>query len=98
VQIYGQGVRYLPWQAVAVAMIVLWLLLLGFAFSTGRRSGWTPTHTFAFAAGATLTYCWTGLFSELALHGPSMLWAHAILAAAMAAFLMLAAFRVRSGR
>ena len=77
-------------------MALVLVLLLGFAFGAGRRSGWKPVHTYALAAGALLTYCWTGFFVEIALHGRAMLPVHAVLAAAMVALLVLAGFKVRS--
>lgn len=95
VQLYELGGQHWPWLVAAVGMAVVLLLLLGFALAAGRRSGWTPRHTCALAAGALLTYCWTGFFSEIGLHGPSMLWAHAILAAAMVALMALAMAQAR---
>ncbi len=96
VQLYGLGLRHWPWQAAAGGMALALVLLLGFAFGVGRRSGWKPMHTYALAAGALLTYCWTGFFTAIALHGPATLPAHAVLAAAVVALLVLAGFKVRS--
>lgn len=93
---YGIGVKHWPWQAAAGGMTLALAVLLGFAFVAGRNSDWKPMHTYALAAGALLTSCWTGFFTEIALHGPAMLSAHAILAAAIVALLVLAGFKMRS--
>lgn len=94
VLLYGQGVQLWPWQIVAGTMAVLLLLLLVFAYETSRRSGWQPMHSYAFAAGALVTYCWIGFSAEIALHGRAMLWAHAILAAAMLALLAIVGWKL----
>ena len=96
VLLYGQGAKHWPWAA-AGGMAAVLVLLLGFAFVAGRRSGWKPIHTTALAAGALFTTCCTGFFVEIALHGKAMLLAHAVLAAAMLALLVLAGFKARLG-
>ncbi|MGA7674726.1 MAG: hypothetical protein WCA78_06720 [Rhizomicrobium sp.] len=95
VLLYGQGVRHWPWAAAGGMALVL-VLLLAFASGASRRTGWKPMHTYALAAGALLTTCWLGFFTEIALHGHSMLWAHAVLAAVVVALLVLAGFKTRS--
>ncbi|GAA0576407.1 hypothetical protein [Rhizomicrobium electricum] len=92
VQLYGLGVRIWPWQAVALGMVLLLVLMLAAVFVSHRRSGWTPAQIYAAAAGALLTYGWTGFFTEIALHGPAMLPAHAGLAAVMLVLLVIAGF------
>ena len=96
VVLYGQGVRLWPWPIVAGGMAALLTLMLVLSFAVSRRSGWRPLHTTVLAGGALLTYCWTGFASEIALHGAAMVWAHAVLAAAMVALLVLAVFKVRT--
>lgn len=96
VQLYGLGVRLWPWQAVTGGLILLLVLMLLFTFRVGGCSGWKPAHTTAMASGALLTYCWTGFATEIALHGPAMLWAHAVLAAVMVALMAFAGIKVRS--
>ena len=96
VLLYGQGVHHWPWAAAAGLALIL-VLLIGFAFWAGRRSGWKPMQTYAFAAGALITTCCTGFFVEIALHDKAaMLPAHAVLVAAMIALLVLAGFKARS--
>jgi hypothetical protein len=87
---YGQGVPRWPWLA-TTGMAALLLLML--AFATSRR--WTPAQIYAAAAGALLTYGWSGFFSEIALHGAAMLPAHAGLAAVLGALLIRAGFALR---
>lgn len=98
VQLYGQGVNGLhwPWQIVSAGLVALVVLMAAFGLSAGRRAGWTDRQSFGIAAGALLTYCWSGFFSEIALHGPAMLGAHALLAAAMVLLMVLAALRLRA--
>jgi len=96
VLLYGQGVRHWPWQAASGGMVLVLAFLLWFAFAAGRRSGWKPLQTCALAGGALITYCWTGFFSEIALHGPTMLAVHAVLVAAMLVLLAVAGFKARS--
>ncbi len=95
-QFYGLSLRHGPWQVAAGGMALALILLLGFAFVAGRRSGWEPMHTYALAAGALLTTCWMGFFTEIALHGPATLPAHTVLAAVMVALLVVGGFKVRS--
>jgi hypothetical protein len=90
VQLYGLGVHIWPWQAVASGMVLLLALML--AAAARRR---TPAEVYAAAAGALLTYGWTGFFTEIALHGPAMLPAHAALAAMMLVLLVVAGFAGR---
>jgi hypothetical protein len=93
VLLYGQGVSRWPWLA-ASGMAALLVLMLAFAIY--RR--WTPAQIYAAAAGALLTYGWSGFFSEIALHGPAMLPAHAGLAAVLGALLVIAGFPFRGRR
>jgi len=97
-QFYGFSLRHGPWQVAAGGMALALVLLLGFAYGAARRSGWTPMHTYALAAGALLTTCWAGFFTSLALHGPATLPAHTVLAATIIALLVLAGINVRSAR
>ena len=95
VLVYGQGIVRWPWPAVAAGLTALIVIMLGFAARASRHDGWNQRHQHAIAAGAILTYAITGFASEIALHGPAMLWAHAALAAVLIAVTILAGFKAR---
>ncbi len=87
VLLYGQGVSRWPWLT-ATGMATLLVVMVVLAFAANRR----PAQIYAAAAGALLTYGWSGFFSEIALHGSAMLPAHAALAAVLGALLLRAGF------
>lgn len=90
--LYGQGanVFHWPWQPVAGCMLAIEAAMLLFGLIAGRRSGWSSRHVFAMAAGAVLVYGWLGFPTEITLHGLGMIWAHAVLAAAILGLLAFA--------
>ncbi len=92
--IYGHGVKHWPWLPVSGGLIAIIAIVSIFAFVASHRSGWTQTHTYAMATGPLLVYCWLGFPVEIALHGRSMLMAHAVLAAFMVGIVVLAGIRV----
>ena len=98
VLLYAQGsnVMHWPWQLVAGGMAACAIGMLLFGLAAARRSGWSDMHRFATAAGALLVYCWFGFLTEKGLHGTTMMGAHAALAAAMVALLVVAGFRART--
>ncbi len=55
-----------PWPLIALGMLGLFALVLSFL----ARHSLAQTHLYAIAAGAFLTYCWSGFFTEVRLHGP----------------------------
>jgi hypothetical protein len=96
VLVYGQGIIHWPWQAVAGGLAALIAIMLTFAVIASRHASWNQPHLHAIGAGALLTYCITGFGSEIALHGPAMLWAHAILVAVLVAVTVLAGIKARA--
>ncbi len=83
----------LAWDIPATATVFIILTLdvagLAYIFTSARRAGWTNMHRLALAAGALLTYCWSGFVFLLALHGPATIPSHAGLVAVFIAGLAL---------
>lgn len=85
------------WWGVAAALaIAAAALALGISWS--RRPGWGLPHVFALAAGATLTYVWTGFGQtpDTGSDGTVNLMGHVVLAVAAVSLLYLAGRRVRA--
>jgi hypothetical protein len=91
VALYGHGVSVWPWPAVAGGMLLLLIVLLG----AGHRVQGSRAHVTALAAGACLTYVWSGFYTEIALHGRAMLPAHAVLAAIILVVIAVAGVKSR---
>lgn len=89
----GANTFHWSWQNVAGGMAAIALGMLVFGLAAARRSGWTGRHVFALAAGGFLTYAWFGFGVEKSLHGPALLWAHAILVVALTVLVIFAGLK-----
>lgn len=57
----GQHAQLVPAALFVAGVLAVQVLGLGALGRFSRRTGWTPVHVFAAAAGATLVYCWAGI-------------------------------------
>ncbi|MFJ8825316.1 DUF998 domain-containing protein [Streptomyces sp. NPDC102467] len=85
------------WWGVAAALAVA-AAALALGISWSRRPGWGLPQEFALAAGATLTYVWTGFGQtpDAGSDGTTNLIGHVVLAVAAVALLYVAGRRVRA--
>ncbi|MGW0686308.1 DUF998 domain-containing protein [Streptomyces sp. NPDC002754] len=83
------------WAGVAAALAIAFVAA-GLVHHWARARGWAPTHTFALAAGATLTYVWVGFGQtpDQGSAGTVNLVGHILLSFAAVAFLCVGSRRV----
>ena len=85
-----------PWEVPVLAIVAIDAVALRAITRWSRRTGWSPRHRFALAAGGVLVYVWFGYTVEVSLHGRGGLVPHTILVVAALALLLVAHCRVRS--
>lgn len=87
---------HVPAAATVVTMLALDVAGLVYIFTSARRAGWTNMHRFALAAGALLTYCWSGFITLVTQHGSATILSHAGLVATFVAILIFLWWKLRT--
>lgn len=64
----GVGWSVPAWLTLAAMILIVTAGSVGVGLAA-RRAAWTTRHTFAAAAGALVTYCWSGFLVQFSIHG-----------------------------